>query len=234
MSELSELVNKVHCCDAIELMRLLPDASVDLIVTDPPYGVGKPSAWRPETQRFNEIANNDTVLTGWIGECFRTLSPAGAVYSFANWQNVDQWKSAFVGHGFHIRNIIVWDKVVHGLADIATCYAPQYELIIFAVKGRHVLRGKRPHDVIRCPRVSSSELIHPYEKPISLLKQLIQVSSNEGDLVCDPFSGSGTTALAARNLERNFIACDTTQEYVDVAIKRLGMPYTPMFKEMMG
>lgn len=95
-----------------------------------------------------------------------------------------------------VRSAIIWDKVIHGLADLQTCYAPQYEIILFASKGRSILLGSRPKDIIRCQRLSPSKMKHPYQKPVELIVPLLRVSTQVGNTILDPFTGSGTVGVA--------------------------------------
>lgn len=220
-------VNQVFHLDALELLRQLDDASVDLIITDPPYGCGKVSAWQSTDRRFDEVVGNDEVNSDWLPNAYRVLQRFGAMYVFAKWQNANDWKVEITKAGFHLRNQIVWDKMQTGAGDPDTCYAPEYELILFAVKGRHLLRGNRPSDIIHYPKVPPLSLVHPYEKPIGLLERMILTSSDDGDLVIDPFAGSGTTGVAAIKHGRRFIGGDISPEYVAVANKRRAQPFTP-------
>ena len=142
------------------------------------------------------------------------------MYVFGKWVNICEWQRFINQAGFKIKNCIIWDKLRHGLGDLKGAYAPQHEMILFAVKGRHLLRGKRPSDLIRVYQ-STKDLIHPYQKPIDLIARLIENSTSPGEVVLDPFVGSGTTAVAAQSTGRAFIACDISLEYVELARKRL-------------
>jgi site-specific DNA-methyltransferase (adenine-specific) len=220
-------LDTVQHCDALTLLKGLPDGSADAIITDPPYGVGRVSGWRSVAERFTEIVGNDDVYTDWLLDANRVLSDIGALYVFANWQNVDAWKAAIRSAGFHVRNLIVWDKMQTGAGDPETCYAPEYELILFSVKGRHVLRGSRPSDIIHCPKVPPNALLHPYEKPVGLLERLVLKSSDVGGVVVDCFAGSGATLQAAAKNERHWLGSEVDMNYVELANKRLALPFTP-------
>lgn len=217
-------LDKVYQMDALELLTAVEPHSVDAVITDPPYGVGRPSQWTDSA--FEEIANNDVILVDWIPAAYAALKDGGAMYTFANWQNEYVWRQHIQGAGFKVRGVIVWDKIIHGAADLKTCYAPQYELVIFAAKGRHILHGARPHNIIRALRVAADKLKHPYEKPVELLRYFISKSTVEGALVCDPFAGSGATLQAARDMGRRFIGCDIDAAYVAMARERVSQPFT--------
>ena len=221
-------LNRVYHCDALTLLRALPDESVDLIVTDPPYGVGtQVSARRLPALRFGEIIGADSINDTWLVDAYRVLRDGAAAYIFAKWVNMGDWKTAIESAGFAVKNCIIWDKMQHGTGDLQGAYGPQYEMILFAVKGRHVLRGIRQTDIIRYPKVQPNHLTHPYQKPVGLLQKLIRASTDRGDVVIDCFSGSGVTGEAARLEHRDFILSDLDTNYATIARRRLEQPYTP-------
>lgn len=232
---MTALVNRVLHTDALSLLAMLPSASVDAVITDPPYGVGKQvSARRSPEFRFDEIVGAYEINNSWIMDAYRALKDGGAIYVFAKWLNMGEWKHELEAVGFDVRNCIIWDKLQHGSGDLFGAYAPQYEMILFAVKGSHKLRGKRPIDIIRYPKVQPTQLTHPYEKPVGLLKRLIESSTDKGDLVIDCFSGSGAALEASRELNRRWIGCDIDKEHAALARRRLAQPFTPMFAELAG
>lgn len=219
--------NHVYNLDALEFLRQLDDESVSAIVTDPPYGVGtQVSARRSPAERFEEIAGADVINSAWLPDAYRVLKSGGAMYAFAKWRNVGDWIKVIESVGFEVANCIIWDKLQHGTGDLQGAYAPRYEMILLATKGRHLLRGSRPIDILGFPKVNPQDLIHPYEKPIALLRYLISKSTYAGDLVIDPFMGSGTTLRAAFLEGRDYIGCDVSVEYVEVARNRLSKPQT--------
>ena len=128
-----------------------------------------------------------------------------------------------------MKRTLIWVKDNHGSGDLKGEYAPQDEWIIFASKGRRFLQVPRISNVIEVARVASVKLRHPTEKPIDLLKILIDKSTpprNFGEdpgakIVLDPFMGSGTTGVAATSLGHKFIGMEMNQEYFDVACERL-------------
>ena len=123
--------------------------------------------------------------------------------------------------GFIPKMQVIWDKEIHGMGDLKGDYAPLHENIIFATKGRFIFPGKRPKSVIHCQRVSAEKLVHPNEKPIELLKQLIEEITIEGQTVLDAFLGSGATALAALETHRNFIGIELDETYYKIAQERI-------------
>lgn len=219
--------NAVYQVSALDLLRALPSGSVDAIVTDPPYGVGtQVSARRSPDERFQEIEGADAINAAWLPDAYRVLKTGGAMYAFAKWRNVGDWIKVIEAAGFEVANCIIWDKLQHGTGDLQGAYAPRYEMILLATKDRHLLRGLRPIDILGFPKVPPQDLIHPYEKPVSLLRYLISKSTDIGDLVIDPFAGSGTSLRAAFLEGRDYLGSDVSVEYVEKAQKRLAAPFT--------
>lgn len=125
--------------------------------------------------------------------------------------------------GFIVKSQVVWDKVIHGMGDLKGGFAPQHELMIYATKERYEFKGKRPKTIYRSPRVNAEQLLHPNEKPINLMQAIIRDISSKGELIYDPFSGSGVTSLACKKEGRNFIASELSEEYVNIGNKRLSV-----------
>jgi len=117
--------------------------------------------------------------------------------------------------------MIVWDKGYQTMGDLEGNYGFAHELLMFATKGRPKLRWRRIANVWRVDRIAPQHLRHPNEKPEALITIAIETMSDVGDLVFDPFLGSGTTAVVADRLGRKFFGCDISEEYIKVAMKRL-------------
>ena len=213
------MVNQVIMGDCFEGMKLIPDESIDLIVTDPPYGMNYQSSRR--TDKFLKIAQ-DTSLD-WVHDCFknifRILKPNTHAYLFCNEYSMDTFRSSLKQCGFDLKRMLIWIKNNHTSGDLDGDYGNQTEYILFVHKGRKPLNGKRDTNIIKLPRVAN--LNHPTEKPVSLFQYLIEKSSNKGQVVCDPFMGSWTTARACKDLGRNFIGFELEEAYCKVGEQRL-------------
>ena len=217
--------------------NLLP-VSCDLIVTDPPYGIGYCSGRqgidrKTSVQRlgdyvirspyFENIAGDTEVPTDWLPLAYESLKSGGAIYIFCSWKTWGGLAIAVESAGFKIKNLIVVNKSNHGMGDLKGSYAPKHEFILFAVKGKHILHPPRISDVWDMPvKFSGSKRLHPNEKPISWILPCIEHSSNEGDVVLDPFAGSGTVAAACKMLGRHSISIEIDEKYTDVIKKRIG------------
>lgn len=204
--------------DCLELMKDIPDGSVDLILTDPPYGMDFQSNRRKEA--YAKIKND--ICLGWLGEfmdlCLRVLKDDTAIYMFCSWHNIDIFKSEFQKR-FKLKNIIVWCKNNHGSGDLKAAYAPRYEFILYGHKGRRLFEDKRYEDVLFFNKTGNKN--HPTEKPTDLLELFVCNSSKIESVVLDPFMGSGSTGVACVNTGRNFIGIELDKNYFDIAKKRI-------------
>ncbi|PAD72429.1 DNA-methyltransferase [Paenibacillus campinasensis] len=216
-------LNRIYQRDCIEGMRMIPDKSIDLIVTDPPYLMNYRSNRRVANERFKHITNDrdsNGLIADYIAECYRVLKEDTAIYMFCSWHHIDFFKTEFEKY-FKLKNLIVWNKNVHGTGDLKGSYGPKHELVLFGHKGRSLLREKRLPDVIDCAKIPSLKLTHPTEKPTELLKIFIRNSSDKGGIVLDGFAGTGSTCVAAVETGRNFAAFEIETEYVTAANMRL-------------
>lgn len=207
--------------DALTVLRNVEDSVIDFIITDPPYGIDFQSNLRKETPKLAKIANDKTPFIWWIYDAFRILTDGGGILCFSRWDVQQVFMDAMKTAGFTVKTVIIWDKVNHGMGDLTGNFAPSYETCIFATKGKYTFPGKRPRDVIQVPRVNSSKIIHPNEKPVELMKQLIEITTKPGDLVLDPFAGSGTTLVAAILSGRRYMGVEISPEHYETAQRRI-------------
>ena len=215
-------LNKIYNEDCLEGMERIPDGGVDLIVTDPPYLINYSrhvKGHRFENKILND--NNPELISKYIKECYRILKNDSAMYMFASHKTVDFFKQELEYTGFNIKNMIIWDKQRQGMGDTSTVFGFQYELIFFVSKGQPKIRGKRLSDIWSFPRVTGKKQVHQNQKPIELIERCIEKHSNEGDVVFDGFLGSGTTAIACLNTNRNFIGFELDENYFNIATNRI-------------
>ena len=211
-------MNKIILGDCLEEMKDIEDISIDLVVTDPPYGINlKPQ--RVEAKFHKKFIEGDDNLE-WVdtfsNELFRISK--NAVYVFCSYQKYDVFKQSLESAGFTIKNCIVWDKMWFGMGNN---YRPNHEFIILAVKTKFKTKSNNLENILRFRRLSGQKMVHPTEKPVPLLEVLIRESSEEQDLVLDPFAGSGTTGVACKNLNRKYILIEKEKEYNDIIKERL-------------
>lgn len=222
--------------DCLEVLKSIDTGTVDLIVTDPPYGInyksnkqlGNTRSGHTETTReghyFDAIKGDSVLPTAWLPEAYRVLKNDSAIYVFCRWDKWPELFSVVIGSGFKPKNMIVMNKSNHGMGDLKGAYANKHELVMYAVKGRHLLRMPRgrPKDIIDAPvKYSGAKRLHPNEKPVSWLTGFIEESSDEAGVVLDPFMGSGSTGEAALNLSRSFVGVEVEDSYYSIASERL-------------
>jgi len=207
-----DFINKVICGDCLEVMKYIPDKSVDLVLTDPPYGIAYQQKNKPVM-----IGDYGNVLGLVLPEFYRVLKDEGAVYIFTSFKMLSDWLYKFQSF-FKMHNLLIWDKKKNSGLQMGSNYGFRYEMIFYGSKGLHKLNGYAD-DIIQIDKVKRRT--HPTEKPIELLERIIKLSSKENEVVLDPFLGSGTSAVACKKLKRNFIGIEINPEYCKIAEERL-------------
>jgi site-specific DNA-methyltransferase (adenine-specific) len=217
MQEINKRNIKLYNGDCLELMKDIPDGSVDLVLTDPPYGINLTPQRQNGKFKDTKVLNDETLdwLPCWCKEIERVSKNIVAV--FCGWQQVDKIKIELEKH-FIIKNILVWDKDWFGMGNN---YRPNYEMIILACKKNFTIPSKNKSNILKYRRIAPTKLNHSCEKPIPLLVDLIEELSVENDIVLDPFMGSGTTGVACVNTGRNFIGIELDEGYFDIAQERI-------------
>ncbi|MBP7118497.1 site-specific DNA-methyltransferase [Candidatus Woesebacteria bacterium] len=212
-------INKVINADCLEGMKLIHDKSIDLVLTDPPYGMGYQSSRRID--KFDKIKEDDNL--DWVElfceQSYRVLKEDSHIYVFCNEYSIADLRVNLKYFGFTLKRMLVWVKNNHTSGDLQGDYGNMTEYVLFAHKGRRLLNGKRDTNVFNNPRVEN--LKHPTEKPTKLISNLMQKSSNKGELVLDPFMGSWTTARACKDLGRDFIGFELSEKYCQIGEERL-------------
>lgn len=225
-----EIVNT----DYFEYVKEIPDASVDLILTDPPYNLSSYStgnmkfSWRKEIN--NDLAEWDRVVfepAVLVDEFLRILKPTGNIFAFCSYNLLGKWHEAF-DPVFDTFQYLVWHKTnpvpkVRRAGFLNSC-----ELIVCMWNKGHTWNfaaQKEMHNFIESPICMGRERVkdphHPTQKPVRVLKHIIKIASNPGDLVFDPFMGVGSTGVAALELERRFLGFEIDEKYFQAARERL-------------
>jgi site-specific DNA-methyltransferase (adenine-specific) len=177
---------------------------VDLVLTDPPYGMNFISNYR--TVKYNAITGDNFLPLDLIQ--MGIDKAANAAYVFCRWDNLADMPKP--------TSVLCWVKNNWSMGDLLHEHGRQWEAICFYPNAGHKFIKRIP-DVIHAKRTGN--IHHPTEKPISVIEQLIQ--ANEGDTILDPFMGSGTTLIAAKNLGRRAIGIEISEDYCKIAIERL-------------
>lgn len=225
--------------DGLTVLRTLPDASVDAIVTDPPYCSGSVSeAGRQgadgqglrsnseSAKRFGwfKADNMGTAGLAWLlraiaFESTRLLRDGGSLCVFCDWRMVANIEPAIESSGLRFRNLLVWDK---GTMGLGTGFRMQHELALHFTNGSGAsFYDRSVGNVLRARRVHVSDREHPTQKPVDLMAQIIRVVSPPGGMVVDPFAGSGSTLVACALEGRRAIGVERDREYVGIATRRV-------------
>lgn len=208
--------------DCLELMKDIPDGSVDMVLTDPPYGILYQSQWKKNKADWKpKIIGDTSPFTAFIPLLKRILSPSGSTMIFTRWDVQQKFIDTMEQSGLHVKNVLIWDKQIHGMGDLKRAYASRYESILFHSENGFSFSGGRPQDIISVRRVLPHNLLHPNEKPVELLERLICQCTIGGATVLDPFMGSGSTGVACMNTGRNFIGMELHPGYFETAQKRI-------------
>jgi len=209
--------NKIILGDCREILRRMPAESVDLLLTDPPYGM------RYRSSAGSRLIVGDDDLSWFrpfICEAFRVLKPNTHAYLFCNEYGLATFRTEMAAAGFKVKRLLVWVKDQHTAGDLPGDYANRTEYLLFGHKGRRLLNGHRDTNVLFFKRVGRRR-DHPTEKPEAMLRYLIEKSSTLGELVLDPFAGSGTTCKASKDLGRRYLGIEIDPRYGEIAQRRM-------------
>jgi site-specific DNA-methyltransferase (adenine-specific) len=207
-----QMLNSVVNGDCIDVMSAMPWASVDFILTDPPYLVN----YRDRSGRSIANDDNDAWVKPAFRQMYRVLRPHSLCVSFYAWNRVDTFMAAWREAGFSIVGHIVFRK---SYGSNARFLSYRHESAYLLAKGRPCLPAAPVPDVLDFPY--SGNKLHPTQKPVQPLKTLIGAFTKPGGVVCDPFCGSGSTLVAARELGRQFIGIELDPDHHRTATKRL-------------
>lgn len=236
-------LNYIDCCDCLDGLREVPDHSVDLIVTDPPYFLSMGHAGCKDTAfavNSDQVNSNRTFGGLSIAKPFykqlfqefrRVLKPNGAFYYFTDWRGY-AFYFPIINAELPVRNLIVWDK----LGGPGSYYTFAHELIIFGTAAPKLLH-KGGTNVWRIKAFSSGakstdgEKVHPTQKPVELIKKMVEDSTEPGAVVLDTFMGSGTTAVACLKSGRQFIGFEQDEKYHAIAQRRIAETVDELMNE---
>lgn len=225
---MSKIINK----DCLIALKEFQDESIDLVVTDPPYklvqggctnhAVKLKGAEVDELKTGEVFKNNSLKFSEWIPEVHRVLKKNTHCYIMCNDRNLQELLNEGVKAGFKLLNVLVWGKSKHSPNRY---YLKNCEFIVMFRKGNAKnINNMGTKQLLLFDNVSNKS--HPSEKPVDLMKVLVENSSNKGEVVLDPFMGSGSTCIACALLHRNFIGIEKDLKYFKVAKERLKEVYS--------
>ena len=211
--------------NCLELMGNIPDKSIDLVLTDPPYNIAKNNNFHTMGRAgidFGEWDKNADIFS-YIKECYRVLNKNGSFVVFNAWRNLGDIAKFAESLGFVTKDMLRLEKSNPMPRNRDRRYITDYECAIWFtmprakwVFNRQDVKYQRPKFVC-----SIDKGLHPTQKSLKLMESLVKIHSNSGQLILDCFAGSGTTCLAAKNLSRQFIGIEKEKEYYDIAKERL-------------
>lgn len=224
---------KIYNEDFRKVFSSIPDNSLDLAITDPPYKVTKRGISKNTTTgglvrselgvRGKIFRYNDVKADEYIPELYRVLKEGSHCYIMTNHINLYEILTVAKNSGFHFIKSLIWDK---GNKIMGQCYMSQFEYILFFRKGKHKkINNCGTPDILNIPnkklKDEKGNNLHDTEKPVELMKILIENSSQEGDIVADPFFGIGGVPLACKQLNRRFIGSEIDEKYYNVTKQRI-------------
>ncbi len=234
----------VQCGDAVALFKEIKSSSVDVIVADPPYNLGKDYGNNHDLKGFDEYIE---FTESWLSEAVRVLKPMGTIYVFMGVRFISYLYDIMDRDlGLFFNSWIVW-HYTQGIGKIKG-FSPRHDDILMFTKSKDFIfnldnvrvpqkyyrtknnmRGANPGDVWKFSHVhycNSNRQNHPTQKPEGLIKNMVMASSNENDIVLDPFSGSGTTLRVCQQVKRHAIGFEINPEYVKMTNTRLNEVFT--------
>ena len=220
--------------DNLSFMKKLPDSSIDLILTDPPYNLAPFSRGNIHLKNgktiHNDIASWDNVPLipqNYVEPFKRILKPTGNIFIFTSYSLLGQWYDAF-NPVFSTFQIFVWHKTTPTDSVYKNSFLNSCELVICLWNKGHTWNfttQSQMHNFFECPSCTYPEKLsspkHPTQKPLALIEHLLMIASNPNDIVFDPFMGVATTGEAALKNNRRFIGTDINEIYVKGSLKRL-------------
>ena len=234
--------HQIHLADSYAHIKTIPDGSVDLILTDPPYNLSPYStgniklSWRKEIN--NDLADWDKtefVPQDWVNEFRRILKPTGNIFAFTSYNLLGKWHEAF-DPVFDTFQFMVWHKTNPAPKIRRAGFLNSCELIVCMWNKNHTWNFSKQnemHNFIETPICMGAERTkyphHPTQKPVMVLERIIKLASKESDVVFDPFMGVGSTGVAALKLGRKFIGVEIDEKYFKAAEKRLNKQPANLF-----
>ena len=227
----------LRCGDCLEIMKEIPDKSIDLIVTDCPYHIvsggctniprkDEPSGIFNRRNTFTQknaksrklFDNNEIKFEEWLPEAYRVLKDNTHIYIYINARNLKELWNCAEQVGFKFQNILIWEK---GNVTPNRYYLNSYEMILMLRKEKAKnINNMGTKNILKVSNIMNGKT-HPTEKPVELNEILIKNSSKENEIVLDMFMGTGSTGVACINTNRSFIGIEIDEKYFEVAKKRI-------------
>lgn len=220
--------------DSRDIIKRIPDNSIDFILTDPPYNLGQHSTGNiplpGRSAMNNDVAGWDMIDFNpeeWADEFIRILKPIGNLFIFTSYNQLGRWYNC-LDHKFDTSNFMIWHKTNPAPKIFKAGFLNSCEMIFTCWNKKHTwnfISQAEMHNFIESSICMKPERLsnpkHPAQKPVSILKKMIEIASNENDIIFDPFMGVGSTGVAALDLNRRFIGVELDNAYFEAAKKRI-------------
>lgn len=223
---------QLYNCNAMELLAQTSNDTIDLIITDPPYKINTYGSLgtaggmfkKDITKKGKVFIHNSIDCTEYAAEFYRVLKDGSHCYIMTNHVNLLHMLNTFTSVGFKFTKSLIWNK---SNKIMGRFYMSQFEYILFFRKGRAVkINNCSTSDILNVPnkktKNAQGENIHDTEKPVELMKILVENSSKENQIVADYFFGYGSTALACKLTNRQFIGSEIDIKYYTLTKERIG------------
>lgn len=223
--------NYIGVHDVFDLVEKVKNENVlvDAIITDPPYNISQKSNFHTMGRAGVDFGEWDKGFdqTSWIAPALSVLKSGGNIVIFNDWKNMSYIKDELEKNKCIVKEMIIWKKSNPMPRNRDRLYVTSCEFAIWATKGKgwtfNRQRETYENTIFEYPIVNHKKRIHPTQKPIELIKDIIKIHTNVDDLVLDPFGGSFSTAFACKELNRRFISGDINEDYVSLAKTNLGV-----------
>ena len=213
---MDEYLNHITHADCMDILPKLPNKCIDLVLTDPPYGMvnRESNGLRNLDKGVADIVEFD--LNEWLDQIIRVCK--GSIYIFCGHEQMSDIFGKLNDNKFSTR-LIIWEKTNPSPMNGEYIWLSGIEPCVYGKRAGATFNGFCENTVLRYP--TEKETIHATQKPIDMFAKIIRQSSNENDIVLDCFSGSGTTAIACHRLKRNFICIEKDEKYYKISSDRL-------------
>lgn len=222
MTGLNEILN----VDCIEGMSGIEDGSVDLLLTDPPYNVSMKSNFHTMGRKGVDFGEWDKEFNqqSWLSVACDKVRKGGSAVIFNDYKNIGLMSDILTEKGFVVKELLIWRKPNPMPRNRDRLYVTSVEVALWAVKGKgwtfNRSRDTYENAIFESPTVNHRQRFHPTQKPLKVIEEILAIHSNEGDVILDPFMGSGTTAVACVKNNRNYIGFELDEDFANIARQR--------------